>query len=343
MRRVPPACPGAAWARRVLTERKEKTVTLYNEVFERTEKKYRLDARQHRQMVEALAGHLALDAFGITKITSLYFDTPGRALIERSLDKPLYKEKLRLRRYGEAAGEAADEDGCVFVEIKKKYKGVVYKRRVGMSLAAARAYMGGMSYEQACACFPLSDPALAAASVSALSRQIAREIDSFRARHGALRPSMVITCDRAAYAPLDAGDGELRITFDTGLAYRDRFDRHAPTLPLLGADEAVMEIKNAGPLPLWLTHALTACGAYPSSFSKYGEAYRICMRAGAAPARHVAGDDRRSRCARSGAKAKTLATSKGPAASAHAAPTNPASASPTSTETTSKERVLDCA
>ena len=219
----------------------------------------------------------------------------------------------------------------------------MYKRRVGMSLAAARAYMGGMSYEQACACFPLSDPALAAASVSALSRQIAREIDSFRARHGALRPSMVITCDRAAYAPLDAGDGELRITFDTGLAYRDRFDRHAPTLPLLGADEAVMEIKNAGPLPLWLTHALTACGAYPSSFSKYGEAYRICMRAGAAPARHVAGDERRSRCARSGAKAKTLATSKGPAASAHAAPTNPASASPTSTETTSKERVLDCA
>ena len=98
-------------------------MTLYNEVFERTEKKYRLDARQHRQMVEALAGHLALDAFGITKITSLYFDTPGRALIERSLDKPLYKEKLRLRRYGEAAGEAADEDGCVFVEIKKKYKG----------------------------------------------------------------------------------------------------------------------------------------------------------------------------------------------------------------------------
>ncbi len=153
-------------------------MTLYNEVFERTEKKYRLDARQHRQMVEALAGHLALDAFGITKITSLYFDTPGRALIERSLDKPLYKEKLRLRRYGEAAGEDADEDGCVFVEIKKKYKGVVYKRRVGMSLAAARAYMGGMPYEQACACFPLSDPALAAASVSARSRQIAREIDS---------------------------------------------------------------------------------------------------------------------------------------------------------------------
>ena len=71
-----PSLSGAAWARRVLTERKE-TATLYNEVFERTEKKYRLDARQHRQMVEALAGHLALDAFGITKITSLYFDTPG--------------------------------------------------------------------------------------------------------------------------------------------------------------------------------------------------------------------------------------------------------------------------
>ena len=98
----------------------------------------------------------------------------------------------------------------MFVEIKKKYKGVVYKRRVGMSLAAARAYMGGMPYyEQACACFPLSDPALAAASVSARQPAVsrAREI-LFRARHGALRPSMVITCDRAAYAPLDADDGE---------------------------------------------------------------------------------------------------------------------------------------
>lgn len=115
----------------------------YCEVFERTEKKYRLDACQHRSMLAALAGRMEPDVFGVTRITSLYFDTPDRLLIERSLDKPLYKEKLRLRRYG----EATDEGDCVFVEIKKKYKGVVYKRRVGMSQAAANAYLGGMPYE----------------------------------------------------------------------------------------------------------------------------------------------------------------------------------------------------
>ena len=172
-------------------------MTLYNEVFERTEKKYRLDARQHRQMVEALAGHLALDAFGITKITSLYFDTPGRALIERSLDKPLYKEKLRLRRYGEAAGEDADEDGCVFVEIKKKYKGVVYKRRVGMSLAAATRLYGRHALRAGVRLLPAVRSG-AGGRVGQRPQPADRARDRFRfsARHGTLRPSMVITCDR---------------------------------------------------------------------------------------------------------------------------------------------------
>ena len=159
------------------------------------------------------------------RITSLYFDTPGRALIERSLDKPLYKEKLRLRRYGEAAGEDADEDGCVFVEIKKKYKGVVYKRRVGMSLAAARAYMGGMPYEQACACFPLSDPALAAASVSA-----AQPAD--RARDRFVRVRATARCgppwsSRATARPTHRSTpttASCASRSTRALAYRDRFD-----------------------------------------------------------------------------------------------------------------------
>ncbi len=98
-------------------------MTTFTDVFERKEVKYRLDARQHRAMAATLRGRMAPDAFGRTRIVSRYFDTPERALIERSLDKPLYKEKLRLRSYG-----SSQADDRVFVEIKKKYKGIVYKR-----------------------------------------------------------------------------------------------------------------------------------------------------------------------------------------------------------------------
>ena len=248
-------------------------MTTFTDVFERKEVKYRLDARQHRAMAATLRGRMAPDAFGRTRIVSRYFDTPERALIERSLDKPLYKEKLRLRSYG-----SSQADDRVFVEIKKKYKGIVYKRRVGCSLAAAEAYLGGTPYEQACMRFPLPDPAMAAESLSPRSAQIAREIDEFIARYRPLRPSMLIECERVAYASIAtiaaaAGDGatglraltdvpdDLRITFDTRIVYGDLFARDAGAAahPLLPDGDAVMEIKSSGPFPLWLVRALDAC------------------------------------------------------------------------------------
>lgn len=262
----------------------------FTDVFERKEVKYRLGACQYQAILQALAGRMGVDAFGLTRITSRYYDTPERMLIERSLDKPLYKEKLRVRSYG-----VQDTDGRAFVEIKKKYRGIVYKRRIGCSSMAARAYLRGMSYEDACARYPLSDPFMAAESVAPRSIQIAREIDQFMLRYQPLLPSMLIACDRTAYAPLStlgeaaaevAGDtpDELRITFDANISYCDllavRGARGAEAAgnraPLLAAGEVVMEIKSIGPYPLWLVHALDACRAYPSSFSKYGEAYRAC-------------------------------------------------------------------
>ncbi|WP_417302104.1 VTC domain-containing protein [Ellagibacter isourolithinifaciens] len=252
-------------------------MTSYQEVFERKEVKYRLDAAQRHAMLTAIERRMAVDDYGTTSIASRYFDTPDRALIERSLDKPLYKEKLRVRSYG-----IPGEDDQVFVELKKKYQGIVYKRRVGCSYAAARAYMGGMPYEQACCEFPLPDPILAEASLSPRSLQIAREIDAFKERYSPLRASMMTICDRTAYAPLAiGGEGEatgvpstLRITFDENVAYRDLFEetliarashRRPPVgfgmpRPLLPADEAIMEVKCAGPFPLWLVDALGGCG-----------------------------------------------------------------------------------
>ena len=72
----------------------------FTDTFERKEVKYRLNAKQHREVLDALAGRMAADEYGRTRITSLYFDTPTRDLIARSLEKPLYKEKLRVRWYG---------------------------------------------------------------------------------------------------------------------------------------------------------------------------------------------------------------------------------------------------
>ena len=255
----------------------------FTDTFERKEVKYRLNAKQHREVLDALAGRMVADEYGRTRITSLYFDTPTCDLIARSLEKPLYKEKLRVRWYGTpTSGER------VYVEIKKKYDGIVYKRRVGCSLTAAYAYlMGRVPYENACVQNPLSDQLQQDEALTLHSIQIAREIDAFTARYRNLRPSMYIVCERTAYAPVPGADAEgLRITFDSGVAYRDVLagEREAGSTfhPLLSLGETIMEVKTAGSYPSWLVEVLSGCQAYPSSFSKYGAAYQECERAAGA-------------------------------------------------------------
>ena len=252
----------------------------YTEVFERKEMKYRLSAPARLAIENALAGRMAPDSYGMTRIESTYLDTANRDLIGRSIESPLYKEKLRVRSYG------TPTDGSrVFLELKKKYKGIVYKRRVGCSFAAARAYLDGMPYEQAVTSFPLADERMQAQAVEPRSLQIAREIDAFIRRYAPLTQSMLIACDRTAWAPVAEPDGtlpadvpaNLRVTFDDAIAYRDyRAGAHAPLVQLLGPGECIMEIKCSGSMPLWLARTLSACGVYKTSFSKYGAAYQAC-------------------------------------------------------------------
>ncbi len=291
------------------------------DTFERKEVKYRLAASQSARVIAGLVGRLRPDAYGTTRIASVYWDTPNRDLIARSLEKPLYKEKLRVRTYGppEAAGVA-------FVELKKKFKGIVYKRRVRMSFAGAQAYLDGLSFEEALRRFPAPVLAEELRTSEAVSTQIAHEIDGFRARHALLSPSMLISCERTAFAPVEGGGAEgVRITFDRGIRAVDlRLSRaafasasapstalpfsgpvaDAAAFPLVGDGEAVMEVKCAGSYPLWLVRLLGSCCAYPSSFSKYGEAYRLCdasLRApdpdGAAVALRVREEAARRSCA----------------------------------------------
>lgn len=264
---------------------------------------------------------MAVDAYGRTRITSLYLDTPERSMIARSVEKPLYREKLRLRAYGDAAGVAlmgafgagpiVREPGGlplsdgevetrvaaglqvpgaaaalpVFFGIKKKFKGIVYKRRLALTLPAALAFVSGLPYEQACARWPLSDAALAAAALSPVTRQIARELEMAMDRWLPLVPSMGIACDRVAWAYRpemfqeregdELFDSELRITFDDCLEYLDCHRFRSPWRPIIESSESVMEIKSAGPYPPWLVEVLSAERIYPASFTKYGNAYQL--------------------------------------------------------------------
>lgn len=293
----------------------------YSSVFKRVEKKYRIGAAERAAVEAAAGGPMAVDAYGRTRITSLYLDTPERSMIARSVEKPLYKEKLRLRAYGDAAGVAlmgafgagpiVREPGGlplsdgevetrvaaglqvpgaaaalpVFFGIKKKFKGIVYKRRLALTLPAALAFVSGLPYEQACARWPLSDAALAAAALSPATRQIARELEAAMDRWLPLVPSMGIACDRVAWAYRpemfqeregdELFDSELRITFDDYLEYLDCHCFHSPWRPIIESSESVMEIKSAGPYPPWLVEVLSAERIYPASFTKYGNAYQM--------------------------------------------------------------------
>lgn len=293
----------------------------YSSVFKRVEKKYRIGAAERAAVEAAAGGPMAVDAYGRTRITSLYLDTPERSMIARSVEKPLYREKLRLRAYGDAAGVAlmgafgagpiVREPGGlplsdgevetrvasglqvpgaalalpVFFGIKKKFKGIVYKRRLALTLPAALAFVSGLPYEQACARWPLSDAALAAAALSPATRQIARELEAAMDRWLPLVPSMGIACDRAAWAYRpemfqeregdELFDSELRITFDDCLEYLDCHRFRSPWRPIIESSESVMEIKSAGPYPPWLVEVLSAERIYPASFTKYGNAYQL--------------------------------------------------------------------
>lgn len=293
----------------------------YSSVFKRVEKEYRIGAAERAAVEAAAGGPMAVDAYGRTRITSLYLDTPERSMIARSVEKPLYKEKLRLRAYGDAAGVAlmgafgagpiVREPGGlplsdgevetrvaaglqvpgaaaalpVFFGIKKKFKGIVYKRRLALTLPAALAFVSGLPYEQACARWPLSDAALAAAALSPVTRQIARELEVAMNRWLPLVPSMGIACDRVAWAYRpemfqereddELFDSELRITFDDCLEYLDCHCFHSPWRPIIESSESVMEIKSAGSYPPWLVEVLSAERIYPASFTKYGNAYQL--------------------------------------------------------------------
>lgn len=217
--------------------------------FERVEKKYLLTPAQLDALAPMLHRHMQIDQYGRHTICNVYYDTPDYRLIRTSLQKPVYKEKLRLRSYG-----VPGPGDTVFVELKKKYQGVVYKRRTALELTDAERWLAGDG--------------------PAPEGQIAREIDYFQSLYRT-GPAVFLAYDRAAM--FGRQDPDLRLTLDENIRWRtdalalSAGDRGSP-LSVQGL--YLMEVKLPGVMPLWLAHGLAQVGAAPVSFSKYGCCYR---------------------------------------------------------------------
>lgn len=238
---------------------------VYQDTFQRHELKYLLSPQQKSAVFAAMQGHMEGDRFQDSSISNLYFDTPDFLLIRRSLEKPTYKEKLRMRSYG-----IAKPDAMVFIELKKKYKSVVYKRRVSLPLAQAENFLlRGSMVGPAPAGHPIPQ-----GSQGWKTSQILKEISYFWEFYQTLAPVLFLSYQREAFSGIQ--EPGLRITFDENILWRReqlslRYGAFGNSLLPPGA--TLMEIKTPGAMPLWLAHALSAHGISKTSFSKYGKAY----------------------------------------------------------------------
>ncbi len=218
-------------------------------VFKREEIKYMLSRRQYQRLRELISDHMEVDRYGLTTIYSLYYDTDTDEIIRRSIAKPKYKEKIRLRCYG----TPHDDSHTVFLELKKKFRGTVYKRRAVMTLAQASLY--------------ISD------GIMPCDTQIMHELD-YTIKHRQAYPKLMMCYDRIAMAGIY--DTELRMTFDFAIrCRRDELDMRCGDRGYLltSPDEVLLEIKIPNAMPLWMASALSEIRAYPVSYSKYGEYY----------------------------------------------------------------------
>ena len=222
--------------------------------FQRYELKYLLTRDQKARILEAMEPYMELDQYGRTTIRNLYYDTGTYRLVRRSLEKPVYKEKLRVRSYRPAAGEDP-----VFVELKKKYRSVVYKRRIVLPEETARR------------CLEEGTP-------FPKGGQIAGEIDYFRSFYGDLAPRVFLSYEREAFYQREGGD--FRVTFDEKILWRQEeltLAGEAWGREILPPGYTLMELKTSGGLPLWMVRELSRERVFRTSFSTYGSAYQAML------------------------------------------------------------------
>lgn len=222
----------------------------YANTFKRREMKFLLDEEQYEKIRQAVSEFMTEDEFGLHTIMNIYLDNRNNDLIRSSLGKPIYKEKVRLRCYG----AKAEDDSEAFLEIKKKYRGLTYKRRFKGQYKELHDY--------------ITD------GIKPVSRgQVFEELDYLIGRMS-LKPKIVICYNREAFYGND--DNEFRVTFDGDIRYRRN------NLDLRSGDSGaflmtqpfrIMEVKSVGAIPMQLVRVLSEMKVYHGSFSKYGSIY----------------------------------------------------------------------
>ncbi len=220
-------------------------------VFKRVEMKYMLTKDQQEKLLIAMQGKMQLDSYGKHTIKNIYLDTDDFLLIRRSIEKPVYKEKLRIRGYN-----TVTDDSRVFIEIKKKFKHIVYKRRIPLDYKSTMKYFeNGQAFENEC--------------------QITHEIDYFMNFYEHLTPKVLLMYDREAY--FTDSDPNFRMTFDTNVNFRCYdidLSKDADGQQLLEQDKIILEVKTTFGLPAWLNQFFAENKIYKTSFSKYGTVYK---------------------------------------------------------------------
>ena len=231
------------------------------QTFNRRETKFLLSKEQYRQLMKRLESVMCLDSHctdGAYKICSLYFDTPDNELLRRSVNKPYYKEKLRLRSYGTPSSDADK----VFLELKRKIGGIVSKRRTVLTYGQAKDYLKHGTKPE------LSDYT---------DRQVLSEIDWF-IQNNPVTPYAYVSYDRTALFGRE--DKSLRLTLDCNLQARRSdlsLSHDGCGHLLLPHDTWLMEIKISGAIPLYLARILSELKIYSRGFSKVGAEYRLML------------------------------------------------------------------
>ena len=223
-------------------------------VFKRCEMKYMITPAQREFIVAEMEPYMTPDLYGKTTVRNIYYDTDTYLLVRRSIEKPVYKEKLRIRSY-----EQANPDSIVFVELKKKYKSTVYKRRISLHETEAMQWISGI---QSCS----------------NHTQISDEIDYFLNYYNPLHPTVFLSYKREAFYAKDGSN--FRITFDDTILSRTEdlsLQSELYGTPILPDDMVLMELKCSGSIPLWMTQILSQNHIYKTSFSKYGTAYQTTI------------------------------------------------------------------
>lgn len=221
---------------------------MYENKFNRVEQKYLITKEQYQNLFNKIDEHIEKDKYYNSKICNIYFDNEQEEIINRSIEKPPFKQKIRLRSY-----KIPSLDDNVFLETKTKYKHIVTKRRIKVKLKDFNNYLETGKYNE--------------------QSQIMKEI-AYLFSYYNLKPFYFVAYDRKSYYCKE--DKNLRITVDGNLRSRKdnlSLNKGDNGKKYFSTDTYIMEIKYLNGLPLWLVRSLSELKIYPVSFSKLGSIY----------------------------------------------------------------------